>query len=270
MTLRRVVIRGTPPQDWIDDADAVTARLKAAATSTERDIIVSEQEQLWRDDRIRKWLLQQFANKCWYSEAYDSVSSVHVDHYRPKGRAKDLDGNESEGYWWLAFDWKNYRICGQLINVKKRDVFPIVEGLRATQDPISLQLECPLLIDPVSDQTRTVSYEKDEDGCRAVPAAGVSEAERYRAEHSIELLGLNKRDRLNRKRGDFWERCLTAIDEYKHATGPLVLRQVQQASALRKLKEMVNYEAEFSSVSEACLRKHASESLMARVFESQP
>jgi hypothetical protein len=239
--LRRVVIRGTPPQDWITDAEAVTARLKAAANEAERDEILAQQERLWRDDRIRKWLLEQFANKCWYSEAFDSASSIHVDHYRPKGRAKDLSGNESDGYWWLAFDWRNYRICGQLLNVKKSDVFPILEGARATQDPVSLELECPVLIDPISDQTRFVSYEKDEDGCRAVPAAGVGESEKFRAEQSIELLGLNKRDRLNRKRADFWERCLATINEYQSAGGPVVLRQVQQAAAIKTLKEMVNY-----------------------------
>ena len=133
-------------QDWVDEADAVTTKLHAAASKTERDAIIEKHKGLWRDDRIRSWLLQQFNNKCWYTEAYDSVSSIHVDHYRPKGRAKDLDGNECEGYWWLAFEWKNYRICGQLINVKKLDVFPIVEGARAelrqTQFHCNWKLPC--------------------------------------------------------------------------------------------------------------------------------
>lgn len=269
--MRRVFICGTPPQDWIDDAEAVTARLRAAVNETERARIIKEKEGLWRDDRIRNWLLQQFANKCWYTEAYDSVSSIHVDHYRPKGRTKDLEGNECDGYWWLAFEWKNYRICGQLINVKKLDVFPIVQGHRANAaDPISLQLETPLLIDPTTDQARPISYEKDEDACMAVPAAGINKTEEHRAEKTIEVLGLNLRDRLNQKRADYWDRCLMAIADYQGAEGPYVLQLVGQVSALKKLKEMVTYAAEFSSVSEACIRKNAPDSLVASVFEHLP
>ena len=92
--------------------------------------IIESNEELWRDDRIRNWLLSQFNNKCWYSEAQESVSSVHVDHYRPKGRFKqELGGETEEGYWWLAFDLSNYRICGQLLNVNKGDLFPIITYL---------------------------------------------------------------------------------------------------------------------------------------------
>ena len=269
--MRRVVIQGTPPADWVADADAVTIRLHAAANEAERSEIIKEKESLWRDDRIRDWLLQQFANKCWYTEAYDTVSSIHVDHYRPKGRVKDLEGNECEGYWWLAFEWKNYRICGQLINVKKLDIFPIVEGARANStDPVSLELEAPLLIDPLTDQARLISYEKDEDGCIAVPAAGISEAEEHRADKTIELLGLNLRDRLNQKRAEFWDECLMAITEFIGADGPQALRQVRQASAQNKLKQMVAYSTEFSSVSEACIWKNAPGPLVASVFEHLP
>jgi hypothetical protein len=265
--MRRVVIQGSPPQDWVDKAEQVTTALRAAADEVARKVIIDANEGLWRDDRIRDWLLQQFGNKCWYTEAYESVSPIHVDHYRPKGRAKDLDGNECEGYWWLAFKWQNYRISGHLINVKKLDVFPIIEGVRANaDDPISLELEAPLLIDPVTPQARLISYEKDEDACIAVPAAGINGTEKFRAEKTIEVFGLNMRDRLNQKRTYFWDRCLMDIAEYSGAEGSQVLRLVRQASVTCKLKGMVAYKAEFSSVVEACIRKNAPESLVAEVF----
>jgi hypothetical protein len=266
--VRRVVIQGTPPQDWIDEANALTVLLDAALTEVERAEIIENNQTLWRDDRIRNWLLQQFNNKCWYTEAQESVSSYHVDHYRPKGRVKDLEGNVSEGYWWLAFDWGNYRICGQLINVKKLDVFPLVEGLRATQDPVSLELESPLIIDPTTNETRFISYEQDEDVCLAVVAAGISPIETLRAQESINVLGLNIRDRLNTKRRSFWDDCSQMITEYRNAQAPQALRKVLQASAVTKLKKMVNYKTEFSSVAEACIRKNAPEALIACVFES--
>lgn len=265
--MRRVVIQGTPPQDWVDEAEAVTNALRAAENGPERTAIIKAKERLWKDDRIRNWLLGQFNNKCWYTEAHESVSSYHVDHYRPKGRASDLEGNECEGYWWLAFNWQNYRISGQLINVKKLDVFPVIEGARANPyDAISLELEAPLLIDPITPQARLISYEKDEDACIAVPAARINEVDKLRAEKTIEVLGLNRRDRLNRKRTEYWENCLMAIAEHSGAEGPYVLRLVRQASAMSKLKNMVAYNAEFSSVVEACLRKNAPEHLIAEVF----
>lgn len=269
--MRRIFIKGTPPADWVADAEAVTKLLRAASNEDERAKIIEKNEKLWRDDRIRNWLLKQFNDKCWYTEARESVSSIHVDHYRPKGRAKDLDGNGCEGYWWLAFAWDNYRICGQLINVKKLDIFPIVEGMRANaNDPGSLTLEAPLLIDPLTDQTRLITYEKDEDACVAVPAASINDAEKHRAEKTIEVLGLNLRDKLNRKRADFWDKCMMAITEYQHADGPHALRIVLQATAKKRLREMVAYDAEFSSVSEACIRKNAPEPLIASVLEHTP
>jgi len=268
--MRKVIIRGTPPTDWIADAELVTNRLRAESDENERQRIIDESQGLWRDNRIRDWLLQQFNNKCWYTEAYESVSPYHVDHYRPKGLVKDLEGVETEGYWWLAFDWSNYRICGHMINSKKGHLFPIVEGVRATpNDPISLRLEAPLFIDPLTDQTRLISYEKDEETCIAVPSARITGAEEFRATKTIELLGLNLRDRLNQKRAEFWDQCLMAIADYK-ADAPQVLQLVQQASALARLKQMVAYGAEFSSVSEACIRKNAPESLIASVFEHNP
>lgn len=270
--MRKVVIQGTPPQDWIDEAATVTVQLRLASTSEERQAIIKQREALWTDNRIRDWLLKQFANKCWYTEAQEAVSSFHVDHYRPKGRAKDLDGGTCEGYWWLAFDWNNYRICGQLINVKKQDLFPITEGVRAIcdDDGVSLQLEAPLVIDPKTEQARLISYEKEDDSCLAVASGGISSADKNRADQTIDILGLNRRDRLTQKRTDFWDKCLQSIADYQGAEGPQAIRWVYQALALRRIKEMVAYAAEFSSVAEACVRKKGPEALTAQVFAAVP
>ncbi len=171
------------------------------------------------------------------------------------------------GYWWLSFDWKNYRISGQLINVKKSNLFPIAEGERAKPNrPTTLQLECPLLIDPVTPDARLISYEKDEDACIAVSAAGIDAEDKARSLNTIDIFGLNIRDRLNQKRALYWDKCMMAIADFKSAKGPQALKAVTRASALSKLKEMVAYKAEFSSVSEACIRKNAPEPLIAEVF----
>jgi hypothetical protein len=94
----------------------------------------------------------------------------------------------------------------------------------------------------------------------------LSTADRTRAEKTIEFLGLNLRPRLNEKRNEFWDKCMMKIAEYKQAQGPQAIRLVLQSSAKHTLKEMIAYSAEFSSVSEACIRKNAPEPLVAAVF----
>jgi len=273
--VRRVVITGTPPSDWMAEAEAITNQLRAATTEEERKQIIEDNQDHWRDDRIRNWLLEQFNNKCWYTEAYDSVSPYPVDHYRPKGRVKDLNGNTSEGYWWLAFDWNNYRICGWLINSKKVDLFP-VEGVRVTSPNSPLDLEFPVLIDPITDQANLITYEKDEDACIAVPVAGINTTENDRVDKTINILGLNRLGKLNRKRADFWDKCLSHIEEYKqykndeNAKKYQALTLIYQTNVLKRLKGMIDYSAEFSSIAEACIRKNAPDSLIAEVLPSTP
>jgi len=123
--MRKVVITGTPPQEWIDEASKLTEQLRKAPDIEARKQILEKNDGFWRDDRIRDWLLKQFANKCWYTEAEESVSPYHVDHFRPKGRITNLDKSQEDGYWWLTYNWENYVISGHLINSKKNDVFPL-------------------------------------------------------------------------------------------------------------------------------------------------
>ncbi|MDW1624954.1 hypothetical protein R7E46_15445 [Vibrio sp. Vb2704] len=271
--MRKITITGTPPADWIAEADSVSSQLQAAATEQERSDIIKANEKLWRDDRVRDWLLGQFHNKCWYTEAADSVSAYHVDHFRPKGRVTNLDGSKEPGYWWLSFSYKNYVIAGQLINVKKKDLFPILDGEhRAVENcnDAQLKFEGAVLIDPQTEQARLISYERDDDGCIAIVAGGVDcPVEKYRAEKTIDILGLNRLDKLNQKRGKTWDDCLGLISDYKgaQAAGAQALTWIYRESAIAQLKKKIQYSAEFSSVSEACIRKKAPEPLIAAVFE---
>ncbi|MBS0260901.1 MAG: hypothetical protein JSS02_03005 [Planctomycetes bacterium] len=232
--------------------------------------IIEKNKKLWTDDRVRNWMLGLFNNKCWYSEAQDSVSSIHVDHFRPKGCVSDdHTADMSDGYWWLAFNWKKYRIGGQLLNVKKSDVFPFTDLTRATHDdPPSLEKECPVLIDPlVEAEARLISYEwRDEENCVAVRSGDVTPEQALRVDRTIEILGLNRLPRLNEKRAQFWDKCKLAIADYKGANGPSCFAKIEQAKATATLKGMIKYEAEFSSVAEACVWKTAPKPLSSAVF----
>ncbi len=265
--MRKIKIEGTPPQDWIDAGDKITQQLHTAVDKEARQKIIDDNEGFWRDPRIRDWLLKQFHNKCWYSEAYDSVSSIHVDHFRPKGRITELDGTTYDGYWWLTFNWKNYRIAGQLINTKKNDKFPLINGNRAvSSDVATLELECYYLIDPLTEDANLISYEKDEDGCIAVAAIDIDQDDLQRVDKTIDIIGLNRLDRLNQKRLDFWDNCIKEILNYKSSQGPTALKSIRRVLATTKLKEMISYKSEFSSVCMACIRKNAPEPIWNEVF----
>jgi hypothetical protein len=270
--VRRIKIHGTPPPDWLAEAQRYERELYAAPTKEKRDKLITTYESHWTDDRIRDWLLSQFSDKCWYTEAKETISPIHVDHYRPKGRVRNHSKDPGdEGYWWLAFNWENYRIAGWLINSKKSDIFPIMHGSRALpDDAASLALECPVLIDPKKEEARLVSYEKqDEEVCIAVSAARIDADDTYRVDMTIEVLGLNIRPKLNRKRAEYWDKCSDEIANFKSATsaGAETVKWILRENAIVNLRKMIAYEAEFSSVVEACIRKTAPDALVAAVFD---
>ncbi len=271
--MRRVVITGVPPKDWIEKANEITEKLKQAPDPETRKKIIEKNDGFWRDPQIRDWLLGQFNNKCWYTEALESVSAFHVDHFRPKGRITNVDKSKEDGYWWLTFNWHNYVIAGQLINTKKSDMFPLLDLPRAhvSWSAAQLDTEAIVLIDPKTDEARLISFEMDEeDSCIAVPAGGIDDEDLFRVEKTIEILGLNRLVRLNHKRGLTWRNCAMKIADYQGATSCSEFRHqktVMQKMAVEDLKKFIAYEAEFSSVAQACIRKCAPEPLIARVFE---
>ena len=51
---------------------------------------------------------------------------MDVEHFRPKLEVKELYKEQNrEGYWWLAFDYHNFRVCGNVGNRKKGGWFPL-------------------------------------------------------------------------------------------------------------------------------------------------
>src|SRR4051794_34670111 len=97
------------PQDWLNEVAGLQADLEQLDTPKKRKAFIDAHSGVWT--KIKDTLLEMSHGKCWYSEAPDAVSDWHIDHFRPKKRALDEDQTEHEGYHWLAFDWKNYRIA---------------------------------------------------------------------------------------------------------------------------------------------------------------
>ena len=186
------------PEGWIERAKEATEEIGRLPIA-EINEAVNARSRIWRE--LRDTLEDCMHNKCWYCETKNIRSDNPIDHFRPKNSVAECP--DHTGYWWLAFDWKNYRFCctycnSRRINRKtrerggKHDHFPILnEEQRARRPTDRLALERPCLLDPTNaNDPRLLSF--DQYGC-AVPRKNkdMDPIAYYRAEKSIELYNLN-------------------------------------------------------------------------------
>src|SRR5262245_35346420 len=84
-------------------------------------------EKVWESARDPLW--KRFRHKCAYCEVGVKRSTFVVDHFRPTGNAKDLDGTSArDHYWWLAYEWSNLYVACAECQRAKATLFPIVRG----------------------------------------------------------------------------------------------------------------------------------------------
>ena len=131
--------------------DIATARKKAITDGLKK----SARQKVWRDLAQPLSLLRK--GKCWYSESKNPTSDKDVDHFRPKNRV--AEDPYHEGYWWLAFQWNNYRYSCQWCNQRrvddgtdggKWDHFPVAPGsFRARLEGDNWKQEEVELLDPI-------------------------------------------------------------------------------------------------------------------------
>jgi len=248
--------------------------LKNAKTDAERKKIIKKNERLWKD--LKDFLLKLFHNKCWYSEAREIISRYDVDHFRPKNIARQLDGTERPGYWWLAFDWKNYRLAGNIANQKstgkrgKGDYFPLLEGTKAASGPDSdLSDETIYLLDPVNPLDWTF-LTFDQYG-KPIPNANIGTFDYHRAEVTIKLLHLDYQ-LLKDERVRIWQLCTRIMNHIdylvkkyeKNSTGEI---KTQIDNLVDILKEYIIEDAELSSTARTCL-KSRNQDFFNRILEA--
>jgi len=188
----------TPPSGWLKKAKAVSKRIDGADSLAEKYRLIKQHQRLWAG--LKKWLMDQSQNKCWYTEARNDSAHFEVEHFRPKKWSDD----SFEGYWWLAFDWTNYRLCGNSPNRKKGAFFPLHPDSRRASSGRRHLVEDELfcLLDPTdpSDPTLLAFNETGD----AVPSLGIDGWEKERAEVSIFRYGLNHLPQLNEGRRKVW------------------------------------------------------------------
>jgi hypothetical protein len=237
----------------------VIAELKAAADSAARNKIIDDNSNLWGE--LKEWLLGLSHGKCWFSEAKDCFNHWDVEHYRPKKSAKDRDGTTYGGYWWLAFDWANYRICGNAGNRKKGTFFPLRDGCKRVGLDGDLRYEEPMLLDPVDEDDPILLF-FDLEG-HAVPAPHVNDDwEKTRVDYSVERYNLDFSPLMD-KRKTVWAECWSRVEEYRHELGlwrqdpTNAVARDRFKQAAKHVRAMIEPDQELSAVARACLESAA-------------
>lgn len=246
-----------PDKDWRRRARALSDALDAAETKADRDAIIENNSAVWRE--LRSWLLELSGGKCWFSEARDCFSHWDVEHYRPKKAARNLDGtHRGEGYWWLAFDWRNFRICGNVGNRKKGAFFPLRDGThQASAVDRNTEDELPYLLDPVRpDDPLLLCFDENGD---IKPLPDLDTWNTARVEESIRRYKLREHEPLMEARRDVWSKCVREVNLCQNlmeemSKNPSATKKEAIRQQMLKLRDMVKFEAEFSVTASECLR----------------
>lgn len=224
---------------WRQAATDALAILNSKTTLTEKKAYLrgDQAKRVWRS--FYEAIPPRFKNKCWYCEAEEIRSDMPVDHFRPKGKVDEDE--EHEGYWWLAFDWTNYRcactFCNSTRNFVetqggKGNLFPIfnIED-RANSSADNHNNESPAILDPCDpDDDNLIWF--DEDGI-PMPITGANAEEILKVENSTTAFHLHE-TRICRKRNSIRIRVKRRVDELD-STDPATVR-----SAKSDLRRMVS------------------------------
>jgi|WetSurMetagenome_2_1015567.scaffolds.fasta_scaffold135506_2 uncharacterized protein (TIGR02646 family) len=241
-----------PDTFWLAKADAITKQLLNTSTATERNKIIDENEAIWGE--LKNALMELSHDKCWYSESKNTFSYYHVDHFRPKKAAIGKDKKDYGGYWWLAFDWDNYRVCGAVGNVNKRDKFAVY-GNKANRPNDVWQDETIYLLDPCK-QLDPIKLTFNNNGeAMSLYSSGFHYEQ---AQYTIETLKLNFKN-LKEARKKVWIDCSSLVNEISNLLDdenkkPSATRRGQIEEKFKQLKIFIKPTSEFSATARACLK----------------
>ena len=247
-----------PDKLWLRKSDELTKQLielHDKGDMAARNKLIDNNSSHWGE--LKQWLLGLSNNKCWFSEAKDVFSHMDVEHFRPKLEAKELDGRKRDGYWWLAFNYLNFRVCGNVGNRKKGGWFPLKPGsLVSTHRNQCEESETPYLLDPTNaDDVELLAF--DEEGM-AIPTPGITQWEKERVLETIKRLKLNEHEALSIERQKKWQRMAREIELYQHfksrcSSGINPGAKQRASEHARNIRNMARESEELSSVAKWCV-----------------
>ena len=250
----------TPSKVWREKSRTATEALLRKETHEERVAYIKSKSQVWRD--LRQEFIDEFGSRCWFTDAEETVAQLDVEHFRPKLQALDADGTPHEGYWWLAFDFSNLRVAGQIPNRQhKKCYFPLLPGCaRANSTNRRWQEENPVFLDPTKlTDVELVGY--DETGVMQPSPDASTDEEKLRVEMTDRLLGLSAHQPLVEARQRVWDDCREIIDEIVRLKGEdtqfggsTARTKGERERLMGELHKMTRPDVPFSSVAKSCLR----------------
>lgn len=262
------------PKDWVAKSDELLASLVALKKKkAERDEIIDKVSSQKHWKALKKELKKLSFGKCWYSEAREIYSHYHIDHFRPKKRATDDTGRvikHRDGYWWLTFNWKNYRLSGGVGNTSKLDHFAVKANLANTPES-DYEDEIIYLLDPTKkNDPKKLTF--NEDGSICPINTNVSHWDHIRAKYTIEKLDLNYSD-LKAERQVKWSKMNSLIEEInlldiQYQNSPSAKKEAVLESKLEEVRKLIAPCEELSSTSRACLRASRQEWALALLEEN--
>lgn len=243
-----------PKKEWLDKAKKVENELILAKTLVEKHQIIDKNEKLWRE--LKDHLRDIRNSKCWYSESINDGAHCHVDHFRPKKEALDELGEDKGGYWWLAFQWLNYRYAGPAPNIRKKSHFPVFKN-KANNYGDSTNKEEILLLDPIV-LTDTFKIGFDLEGKAQPRSTDINSLDYKRAFFSIEKYYLNKPD-IKISRGVLYKKANTLIGEISDLLDLEKIKnehdRVKEISRkMEELKQLANSNMQYAGTVRFCLR----------------
>lgn len=257
------LLHNPPPNELIEEGKELTEQLKNLPPE-QRDAFIDKNQAYW--GKLKDHYKALSFNKCWYTEAREDASHCHMDHFRPKKKTIELKKdcnistiNNSEAYWWLAFNWKNYRYVASIPNTCKGTYFPLKPNTSIATDEDSLKHEWPGLLDPIDEyDVSLITFDTAGNVC---PACSVPDLwDSLRVQLSIRVYDLNNvslieaRIQIQQKCKRKIETILKIFKSYAQ-TNCLEYRDVLK-DEIKELKEMFNPTAEFSAVARNYIRNY--------------
>jgi|GEM_PF-1661903 len=202
---------------WEAKARELTKELLKRKPEERAAFINSKRAETWGHEALLESLRCVVGNKCWYSEVPLAGADPNVDHFRPKGRVVEIDnstlekmGDISPGYWWLAFEPKNFRLSCMHSNQRrvdeeteggKWDFFP-VEGARAPEGTVWDSIEEDVLpFDPCCAIDMALLWFSP-DGTPTLKSGSPSDEETKRLKVTIWLFHLDKKEIAQERRAN--------------------------------------------------------------------
>lgn len=252
-----------PQEDWkawLEKSTQLREKLtdlNSQGRIEERNTLIDDNSAHW--GKLKNWLSALSNGKCWFSEVRELYSHYDVEHFRPKKEAKSKDGTIRDGYWWLAFEFTNFRLCGNVGNRKKGGWFPLSENsLCSTFESQCEESETPFLLDPTDPEDVTLIAFNEEGNAIAAPDIVKSEWEKMRVEETINRLKLNSHEPLTEARKKIWFEINREMDLFLTAKSKCQVNNSALKEKMKKhlenIKTMTDQNSVLSSVARWCVQ----------------